>query len=406
MAESRVLGAKMNTPNQIPDAQKEKQGEHESSKPDAGVPVGGGGPLSSNSTSIDEKGDKENIDVLSMGTEQNGVDQDMVADPKTNVAKGPKEPIKRKKISDFITDKSLRVRSYVRRRPIPLRRVSEIDVQCGTKSFLLQICHDFEEAVYCGHSDLVKCFLNESGGLKISDVNRILIAGKYQARPKGTSHNWEHDYNPAPASDDGDDDYNDASLEKETSANTDDSPGKSSIEAEYIKNPVERLKRFKAFKDSLLSKVKEIDNICGVLTFVVIVNMERDTAFYCGPDSLVSEFFTTGLRRAEILKQMNVRQYEVDEGDMNICCVPQCAVTRNTLSKWRNAAIQHFRFPKELAFNLHLCAPEDRDRWIAEIDLDPAFKVKSKLYAATRVNLKKFTVKNIKILILCLYALH
>merc|ERR550534_2691267 len=61
---------------------------------------------------------------------------------------------------------------------------------------------------------------------------------------------------------------------------------------------------------------------------------------------------------------------------MNICCVPQCAVTRNTLSKWRNAAIQHFRFPKELAFNLHLCAPEDRDRWIAEIDLDPAFKTR------------------------------
>ena len=44
----------------------------------------------------------------------------------------------RRSIKDFILDKPFRIRSYLRRRPIPLKRCLELDVQCGTKSFHLQ----------------------------------------------------------------------------------------------------------------------------------------------------------------------------------------------------------------------------------------------------------------------------
>ena len=37
--------------------------------------------------------------------------------------------------------------------------------------------------------------------------------------------------------------------------------------------------------------------------------------------------------------------------------------------------MDQFNFPLELPLTLHLCPEEDRDKWIAEIDLDPAFKV-------------------------------
>ena len=123
-------------------------------------------------------------------------------------AKVSKEVVKRKKIAGFIVDKTLRIRSFVRRRPIPFKRLSELDVQCGTKSFMVQINKDLDEVVYSGSNDLVKCFLS-SAGLKISDVNNVLVAGKYQARPRGTAHCWEHDYNPAPASDNDDEDFYD-----------------------------------------------------------------------------------------------------------------------------------------------------------------------------------------------------
>lgn len=310
----------------------------------------------------DEKNSDENLGDKSLEIDEN--------------AKTAKDPVRRKKIAGFILDKSLRIRSYARRRPIPLKRIIEIDIQCGTKSFMIQINNDFEEAVYCGNNDLVKCFLSPQG-LKISDVNSVLVSGKYQPRPRGTAHHWEHDYNPAPDTDDEDEEFfdtvkNKKDRDKEMKAAE---SGKKSGELEYIKNPAERFKKFKSFKDGIFAKVKEIDSICGVSTFVVIVSLERDCAYYHGPENLVSEFFTTGISRGSLLSVYNVRKFELDEVDNNVCCVPQCAVTRNTLSKWRLAAVEFFRFPPEIPFSLHICPEEDRDKWIAEIDLDPAHKV-------------------------------
>ena len=368
MTESRVLALKMNDTNKLPEAAEDKDLQAQALP----LKTSDKEPCTSVPLSNTDGGDKENI-VTEADTDAVDIDDKSLEIDES--AKALKDPIKRKKIAGYIAEKSLRVRSYVRRRPIPLKRVHEIDVQCGTKSFFLQICQDFEEAVYCGNSDLVKCFLGEAG-LKISDVNQILVAGKYQARPRGTSHNWEHDYNPAPASDDGDEDFFDTiKNKKEKEKETKSEAAKKTVDVEFIKNPIERFKKFKAFKEGLFSKVKEIDNICGVTTFVIIINMERDAAFYYGADTLVSDFFTAGLSRTAMLKQLNVRRFDLEEVDSNVCCVPQCAVTRNTLSRWRTAAIQNFRFPEEISFNLHLCPSEDRDKWIAEIDLDPAFKV-------------------------------
>ena len=50
----------------------------------------------------------------------------------------------RRKNNDFIFDKQLRIKSYLRRRGIPFRRCSELDIQCETKSFHLQISRDID----------------------------------------------------------------------------------------------------------------------------------------------------------------------------------------------------------------------------------------------------------------------
>ena len=52
------------------------------------------------------------------------------------------------RITEFIADKQLRLRSYIRRRPIPFKRMTEMDAACGTKSFLVQYCPDFDECLY------------------------------------------------------------------------------------------------------------------------------------------------------------------------------------------------------------------------------------------------------------------
>lgn len=51
-------------------------------------------------------------------------------------------------------------------------------------------------------------------------------------------------------------------------------------------------------------------------------------------------------------------------------------VSRNTLGKWRHAAVEQFLFPPRLPLTLHTCPDKDRDRWMAEIDLDPNSKAK------------------------------
>ena len=76
-----------------------------------------------------------------------------------------------------------------------------------------------------------------------------------------------------------------------------------------------------------------------------------------------------------MLANLNVRSYDLNEEMFNTCVVPNCVVSRNTLAKWRLVAIDRFGFPRQLAVTLHPCPDEERDKWMAEIDLDPNFKV-------------------------------
>lgn len=84
----------------------------------------------------------------------------------------------RKRITSFITDKQLRLRSYIRRRPIPFKRTQEIDTQIGTKSLIIQICRDFDECLYWGHPELVKYFLRDEG-LRFTDTDSIVRTSKF-----------------------------------------------------------------------------------------------------------------------------------------------------------------------------------------------------------------------------------
>ena len=56
---------------------------------------------------------------------------------------------------------------------------------------------------------------------------------------------------------------------------------------------------------------------------------------------------------------------EFDQNSINTCSVPQCVVTRNTLSKWRIAAMELFEFPSHLPMTLYTCSESEKEKWIA-----------------------------------------
>ena len=100
----------------------------------------------------------------------NEVDKSKMATPKSSrkVAR---------KITEFIEDKNLRVKSYFRRRHVPLKRAFDMDLQCGTQTFMIQISTDIEEVLYYGHDKLVKNFLNQDG-VTLQFVSDFIVEGK------------------------------------------------------------------------------------------------------------------------------------------------------------------------------------------------------------------------------------
>ena len=64
-------------------------------------------------------------------------------------------------------------------------------------------------------------------------------------------------------------------------------------------------------------------------------------------------------------------QHEIDETDQNVCSVQHCHVTRNLLSRWRQAAMDMINYPAHLPMELFACPENQRSGWIAELDLDP-----------------------------------
>ncbi len=62
----------------------------------------------------------------------------------------------------------------------------------------------------------------------------------------------------------------------------------------------------------------------------------------------------------------------MDEQESASCSVSLCAVTRNTLPRWRRAAMEHFEWPASLPVTLHTARTfAQRVQWAAELDMDP-----------------------------------
>ena len=207
----------------------------------------------------------------------------------------------RRSIKDYILDKPFRIRSYLRRRPIPLKRCLELDVQCGTKSFHLQINPDIDEAVYCGAPELVALFL-QPPGLRLSHVCRLLAAGRVQ----GAREDQEDGQS--------DEDFFDSiksknKREKEARAES----AKRLAEVEFLKSPLDRAKKFKSSKEGIFAKIDEIERVCGVASLTVLVNPEKELCVYSGDPGLITDFFTRGVSRAHMSVGWNVRQFDCEE---------------------------------------------------------------------------------------------
>ena len=220
---------------------------------------------------------------------------------KENSSDNPKAT--RRSIKDYILDKPFRIRSYLRRRPIPLKRCLELDIQCGTKSFHLQISPDIDEAVYCGAPDLVDLFLKPSG-LKLSDVCRILAEARDLQEGKEEQDQEDHS----------DEDFFDSiksknKRDKEARAEL----AKRLAEVEFLRSPVDRAKKFKSSKEGIFAKIDEIERVCGVVSLTVIVNPEKDLCCYSGDPGLITDFFTRGVARNHLGQGWNVRQFDCEE---------------------------------------------------------------------------------------------
>ena len=211
--------------------------------------------------------------------------------------------------NDFIVDKQLRIKSYLRRRGIPYRRCSELDIQCGTKSFHLQISKDLDEVVFSGDKDLLELF-HSTRGIKISDLYKILSRCRRCSNGKSDSFDDQEASNIA----DSDDDFID--IAKSNNRREKDSKSLSTkrlSEVEFLTSAHERNKKFKSVKDGLLSKISELESVSGVATLTLILNPDRDLLVYTGDPSLVTKLFSTGVRRGDIPVTFNVRLFENDE---------------------------------------------------------------------------------------------
>lgn len=204
--------------------------------------------------------------------------------------------------NDFIIDKQLRIKSYLRRRGIPYRRCSELDIQCGTKSFHLQISKDLDEVVFSGDKELLELF-HSARGIKISDLFKILSRCRRCSNGKSDSFDDPEASNIA----DSDDDVYDTAKSK----NSREKEAKTKVE--FLSNVHERNKRFKAVKEGLLSKISELESVSGVATLTLILNPDKDLLVYTGDPGLVTKLFTSGVTRGHIPVNFNVRLFENDE---------------------------------------------------------------------------------------------
>lgn len=109
--------------------------------------------------------------------------------------------------------------------------------------------------------------------------------------------------------DEDDDDFSPTVKEKERRAREKRKEAAKRVqEGDYLTNIKERSKVFSQRKDNLIHKVGETDSVCATKTFLVIINMDQEAAYYHGDPSLVTKFFTFGVSSRPLLKKLyNVR---------------------------------------------------------------------------------------------------
>nr|XP_040572394.1 LOW QUALITY PROTEIN: uncharacterized protein LOC121121511 [Lepeophtheirus salmonis] len=270
------------------------------------------------------------------------------------------------KPAEYVSDKGLRLRSYFRRRPVPFKRAVDLDMQVGSATFLVSLCEEVEECTYVGDEELVHQFLDPKG-LQLSHA--LEISKRSLRVPSFSTESHEEDEE--------EDEYFSTVEERRKKERAKKREAAQRVsDGEFLRNPIERSKVFSSRKESLMTKVIEMDTICGSKSFILIVCPEKEAAYYQGSEELVSQFFISGLSSSMIHRDINIRPFEPDETECNICSVPHCNVSRNTLSKWRLAAMDLFGFPDNIPMTMYACPEADRDQWIAELDLDPSIQGK------------------------------
>ena len=68
-------------------------------------------------------------------------------------------------------------------------------------------------------------------------------------------------------------------------------------EGDFLANINERTKAFESRKNQLITKILDTDGVCGTRSFLVVINMDQEAAYYHGDPTLVSVFFTKSISR-------------------------------------------------------------------------------------------------------------
>ena len=68
-------------------------------------------------------------------------------------------------------------------------------------------------------------------------------------------------------------------------------------EGDFLANINERTKAFESRKNQLITKILDTDEVCGTRSFLVVINMDQEAAYYHGDPTLVSAFFTKSISR-------------------------------------------------------------------------------------------------------------
>ncbi len=253
-----------------------------------------------------------------------------------------------RRITEFIADRQLRIKSYIRRRPIPFKRVAEMDAACGTRSLLVQYCPDFDECLYNATTEnaaLVDMFLSEAG-VRITNVEDLVK--KYvdtldvpdnvptpaaeptpAATQSASKQNMAASLRYSGDVDQGDDDYAPTVSERKRNAQAKRREAMEKVREEkkaaaavaaaaavnlsaLVSTPPpgnkEALKALKSRRESLFAKIAETDEVCDCRSFLLVLAADREAAYFYGHPDLVGKFFSgQGVSARQFADSVNVR---------------------------------------------------------------------------------------------------